>query len=79
MLLNIYSLKKPILTKEVRSINLKTPNGELTILDHHLPLITPMIKGSMKILDSQGVETLLEAQGGIIEVRPENKINILLE
>lgn len=79
MLLNIYSLKKPVLTKEIRSINFKTQAGELTILDHHLPLVTPMIKGSIRILDLQGIESVLDVDGGILEVRPENKVNILLQ
>jgi F0F1-type ATP synthase epsilon subunit len=79
MILNIYSIKKPVITKEIRSINLKTKAGELTILDHHLPLIVPMVKGLMKIIDAQDVESVLDVNGGIVEVRPENKINILIE
>lgn len=79
MWLSIYSLRKPVLRKEIQSVNLKTRVGELTILDHHRPLIVPVTRGSIKILDTQGEESILEASGGILEVRPENRVNILID
>jgi len=78
MLLNIYSLKKPALVQEIRSINFKTTTGELTILDHHIPLITLITKGSIKMLDAHDKVTTIDTDGGILEVRPENRVNILL-
>jgi len=78
MLLSIFSLRKPVLRKEIISVNLKTRVGELTILDHHRPLVVPLVKGQIRVVDLKGEETAFPAEGGLVEVRPDNKVSILL-
>jgi len=78
MLLNIYSLQKPVLRKEVTAITMKTTNGEITILDNHRPLITPLAEGLIRIKTSEGTEEI-ENSGGFVEVRPKGQVNILVE
>ena len=79
MLLHIYSLRKPVFQKEVVSVNLKTSDGEITILDNHRPLITPLEKGPIRIIDLKGSEELFEATQGFVEVRPKGEVSILID
>lgn len=83
MLLHIYSLRKPVLRKEASSVNLKTEMGELTVLDNHRALMTLVRPGPIRITDAKGVEEIVEAKNGFLEVRPspetKGEVNILLD
>jgi len=57
---------------------MKTPLGEITVLDNHIPLITRIEKGRVRIVEKDGKEDTLEAEGGFIEVKPGSEVNILL-
>jgi len=77
MVLNLISLDKIIYQGEVYSITLPGADGQLTILPHHIPLITPLKKGKIKIKDIAEKEIFFEIEGGILEVKPE-EVNILV-
>ena len=51
--------------------------GDLTVLAHHSPLVTPLRPGELKIVDSEGIETYIKVEGGILEVG-SNTATILL-
>jgi len=42
--------------------------GDLTILPHHAPLVTPLKKGELKVVDSEGKEIRIAVTDGILEV-----------
>ena len=79
MKLHVYSLEKPAFERDAASVNLKTAIGELTILDNHRPLIVPIAKGPLRITEREGAEQVIEANGGLLEVRPESEVTILLD
>jgi F-type H+-transporting ATPase subunit epsilon len=83
MLLNIYSLQKSVVQKNAKSVSVQTPNGEITVLENHEPLITPLVKGNIRILETSGVEETIAGNGGFIEVRPHpnegGEVNILID
>jgi F0F1-type ATP synthase epsilon subunit len=79
MIVHIYSLRKPVFNREAKSVNIKTASGELTILDDHRPLIAPVVKGTIRVLDTKEREEVLETKGGLLEVRPGGAVNILLD
>ena len=79
MKFHVYSLEKPAFERDAASVNLKTAIGELTILDNHRPLIAPIVKGPLRITDRESNETVLEADGGLLEVRPGSEVTILLD
>jgi len=79
MKLGIYSLKKILFQGEARELNCKTTSGEITILDHHLPLITMLEKGRLKVIDEKGKEQFFEAVGGFVEVQPGNSARVIVE
>jgi|SRR3989338_4079050 len=57
----------PVFEGEADSISLPTPDGEITVLPHHIPIISLVVAGS--ILVRQGKEELLFAVSrGVVEV-----------
>lgn len=86
MKLRILSLRQAPIEKTVSSVSAPTPLGEITVLDNHIPLVTPLEKGNIRIREQSGKEESIEAKGGFIEVRPArpgggpgSEVNILLD
>ncbi len=79
MKLSIYSLKKILYDGEVESLNCKTKNGEITVLDHHRPLISILQTGSLKIIDKEKKEHYIPVSIGFLEVGSENRVKLIVE
>ena len=79
MKLGIYSLQKVLFQGDAKSINCPTASGEITILDHHLPLISLLKAGTIKIIDNSNVEHYVPVSGGLLEVRIGNEAKFLVE
>ena len=50
MKLSIYSIKKTLLETEAEKVTIPTMQGEITVLDNHLPLITLVKKARWHII-----------------------------
>lgn len=73
----IYSLKKTIYEGEADVLSLPTGDGEISVLENHVPLITPLAKGRVKIRKGSGFdesENIFEVSGGFAEVNPKETI-----
>lgn len=68
--LEIISLEKKIFEGMVNSIILPTPLGETGILPLHIPLITSLISGELRI-NHQDRTDYLAVSGGFTEVHPD--------
>lgn len=83
MFLHIYSLAKPKFYREAESVTVKTPTGEITVLNNHRPLVTPLLKGPIVVRDTKGETVTIDAEGGVLEVRPSSgvggEVNILAD
>jgi len=79
MTLGVYSLQKVLYRGDARSVNVKTAAGEVTILDHHRPLISLLAKGTMKIIDGGGETRYIPVSSGFLEVRSGNEARFLVE
>lgn len=64
-----------ILNEEVDEVILPTPEGQITILPHHIPLYAKLSEGEVHI-KIKGKETLYALLGGILDVS-KNKASIL--
>ena len=53
MKIGVYSLQKVLYEGNVESVNCQTVSGEITILEHHRPLISILKAGIMKIVDKE--------------------------
>ncbi|MCX6721436.1 MAG: hypothetical protein NT026_02435 [Candidatus Staskawiczbacteria bacterium] len=79
MKLSVYSLKNILFQGEAVSLNCKTTMGEITVLDHHEPLITILAEGQVKVIAKDGKEHLFPIRSGFLEVRPENEARCIVE
>jgi len=61
------------------SFNVKTKSGEITLLDHHRPLITLLEEGAAKIgLLDQSVRNF-EIKSGFLEMDDHDNLSILAD
>jgi len=79
MQLGIYSLEKVLYHGVAREVSCRTRSGEITILDHHEPLITILDKGVMKVVDENEAEYYIPVSSGFLEVNSRNEAKILVE
>lgn len=79
MTIGIYSLQKVLYQGEANSVNCKTRAGEITILDHHRPLISVIEKGTMTITDKAGKEHFIPVRSGFLEVQEGSRARFLVE
>jgi F-type H+-transporting ATPase subunit epsilon len=64
------------LSRESTQIILPTKAGEITVLPHHVPLISVLKAGTMKITTAAG-EVEKEIEGGILEVGKDYAVILL--
>lgn len=58
-----------VFSDEVDEVVLPTANGEIGILPHHIPLVSLLVPGELRIKKG-GETTYLAVSGGFIEVQP---------
>ena len=76
--LTIATVDKKLFSGDVYSATCIGNDGELTILAHHMPLITTLIKGSVRVrVSKNGDEKIFEIDRGLLEVG-NNKATILV-
>ena len=78
MQLQVISLKGVQYEGDIKSVNVKTTSGEITVLDHHLPLITVLTKGQLVVEDTNGKETVIHTESGFLEVKEGNQAVALI-
>ena len=79
MKLNIYSLKQVLYHGDTSSVNCKTAAGEITVLDHHRPLISTLQKGVVKVTDTEHKDHYFQVGSGFLEMREANEMRMLVE
>ena len=79
MTVGVYSLQKVLFSGEAREVNCRTKMGEITILNHHEPLISILDRGTMKIVDENGKEWYIPVSSGFLEVNSRNQAKFLVE
>lgn len=76
---SIYSLKKILYDGEAKLINCKTSLGEITILNNHIPLISDLIEGVIKVIDVNDKEYYFNIASGFLEINSLNQVKILVD
>lgn len=74
----IVTPEKVIYENEVSQVTIPTMNGEITVLPNHIPLVSVLKAGELKIKDKDG-EHNMAVSGGFLEVRGNNEIVILAD
>ena len=79
MQLSILALDKILFKGEVESVSAPSSfNGILQILDNHIPLLTPLKKGVLRIQEKGKKDIEFEVHRGILDVRNNSKVVVLL-
>lgn len=64
--------------EDVEEVSLPTRTGEITILPHHIPLVSALVPGEVRIKKDQKIQ-FLAVSGGFIEVQPNSKVVVLAD
>ena len=78
MILEIITPEKKLYEGEINSVKCPGSNGEFEILNNHAPIISTLIKGDLRIIDSNNKTENFTINGGVIEMQ-NNKIIVLAE
>jgi len=76
--LKIATPEKVIYENEILQVSIPTMDGEITVLPNHIPLVSVLKAGELKIKDNSG-ELVMAVAGGFLEVRGNNELVILAD
>lgn len=74
---NVVTPDGSVFSGDVEMVSVKTPEGGLGILPGHLPLVSPLSIGPVRLKQNGNIQPVA-VNGGFIEVRPD-EVNILAE
>ena len=74
----IVTPEREVFADEVTQVSLMTTMGEITILPHHIPLVTNVVPGEIKY-KKNNEELSIAVSGGFAEVRPDGSVVILAD
>lgn len=83
--LELVTLENPLYKGKVKQISVPTATGEITVLPNHVPLITSLQAGELKLKvnEGEGIYSpdyiFIAISGGFMEVKPKSQVNILVE
>ena len=78
MKIEIITPDKKVFEGEIKSVRVPGKKGSFQVLKDHAPIISTLDNGPVVLLDYDGLETILEIRGGVIEVKA-NKIILLAD
>ncbi len=78
MHVSIVSAEKELFSGEVSFFAGTSRSGELGVFPGHLPLLTELVPGQVRLKMADGVEDVFWVSGGILEIQP-NQIIVLAE
>lgn len=76
--IKIVTPERIVFEGEADSLSVMTETGEITVLPDHIPLVTALRPGEMR-LKQNGEEQLMVISTGFLEVRPGNQIIVLAD
>ena len=78
MTCSVVSVSETIFQGEISFLSATGVEGELGIMPSHIPLVTLLKPGALKIVDTEGNEELVYVSGGVLEVQP-HKVTVLAD
>ncbi|MEK7541519.1 MAG: F0F1 ATP synthase subunit epsilon [Patescibacteria group bacterium] len=75
----IHSIQKTLYEGVAEKLICGTPQGQITVLNDHIPLITKIMGPAVITEDPDGRRHEVALPGGILEVRPESEVVILAD
>ena len=59
---------------DAQSVTVPAVSGEMTILSHHMPMVTTLRKGAVSILSQEGERIPFAIESGFIEIGKEETV-----
>ena len=78
MLLEIITPEEKIFEGEVSSVQFPGSDGKFEVLNSHAPIISSLVKGDIRVIDTDNNSSNYPINGGVIEMQ-NNKIIVLAE
>ncbi len=63
--------------QEVSSVSLPTEQGQITVLDHHVPLTSVLVAGVLHLKEAGEKEEEIAVSGGFIQVGSDGRVTVL--
>ena len=79
MHISVYSLQGTLFSGSAEKLICRTPQGQITVLDRHLPLISTLNGPTVELVDNKGERIKIEISSGVLEVRPESEAVLLVQ
>ena len=76
MIVDVITPDKTLFSGELELVRVPGIDGSFEILNHHAPLVSILVKGTLKLVGEKTQE--IEINGGVIEVN-NNTVKILAE
>ncbi len=70
--------EKVIYENDILKVSIPTTTGEITILPHHIPLVSIVQAGELKVTDEMG-EQVIAISSGFVEIKANNEVVILAD
>ena len=78
MIVDVITPDKTLFTGNASLVRIPGIDGSFEVLDHHAPLVSIIVKGTVTIIDDKKQNHDIEVNGGVIEVN-NNTVKILAE
>ncbi len=79
MKVKVVNLKGVLFEGEAKAVNAQTESGEITLLDHHQPLISVLKKGGRLWVEGAGARQEFAAPGGFLHMNGNNELTVLVD
>lgn len=66
--LKIITPERTLFDEQVAQVSLPTPNGEITVLPHHIPVLSLIQAGEVRIVNEKKKTIPMVISGGFIEI-----------
>ncbi|MEK7625718.1 MAG: ATP synthase F1 subunit epsilon [Patescibacteria group bacterium] len=78
MKFQIITPERTVSSEEITQVTVPTADGEITVLNNHIPLVSVMKPGELRYLKN-GEESSLAVSGGFVEVKNDGSVVILAD
>lgn len=68
MYIDIVTPEKKLFSGEVKLVKLPGLKGSFEMLNRHAPIISPLEKGEIKVIDMENAELFFDIDGGVVEM-----------
>ncbi len=73
----IHSLEKTIYEGDAKVVTLPGESGEVSILDNHIPLVSALKKGMVRVTENENSTKEFSISGGFAQVNKDHLILLL--